>query len=108
MLTQEQFERFKDDYPVYGKVTIVGRYGNVKEGVLADTPKATIHVMWNPVTDEASIAEYGERVAKMLQAVVYGDAELAELDVVAIRGENYEIRSIQPYNTHRLIRVEKV
>lgn len=106
MLTKDKFSAYKDDYGVYGYTTTEDRYGGTVK-TLSVTAKDTIHVMWNPVTDEAAIAEYGERVNRMLEAVLY-EGEVSELDVVKIGGVSYEVRSILPYNTHRLIRVEKI
>lgn len=108
MLTSDKFEGFKADYPVYQKTTITDRYGNVKEAVIDGDPKSVIHVMWHPVTDEATIALYGERVSRMLEAVLYGDADIAEFDVVAIGSDNYEVRSVLHRNTHRQITVERI
>ena len=108
MLTSDKFEGFKADYNVYRKTTVTDRYGNVKESVVAGTPKSTIHVMWHPVTDEASVAEYGERVQRMLEAVLYGDADISEFDIISIGSDNYEVRSVLHRNTHRMIRVERI
>ena len=106
MLTKDKLTEFKDDYEVYGYTETEDKYGGTAR-TLSVTPKETIHVMWNPVNDEAAIAEYGERVNRMLEAVLY-EGEVSELDVVKIGGVKYEIRSILPYNTHRLLRVEKI
>lgn len=104
MLTQEHFESYKDDYTVYRKTAVKGAYG---ETITTKTRTGTIHVMWHPVTDEAAVAEYGERVTRMLEAVLY-EGSISELDIVGINGADYEVCSILPYNTHRLVRVEKV
>ena len=106
MLTENKFSDFKDDYNVYGYTGADDGYGGISQS-LSDIAKGSINVMWQPVTDEAAIAEYGERVNRMYEAVLY-EGSLDELDVVKINGENYEVRSIQRFNTHRLIRVEKI
>lgn len=106
MLTRDKFSAYKADYEVYGYTEAEDKYGGTVR-TLSGTPKGTIHVMWNPVSDEAAIAEYGERVNRMLEAVLY-EGEVSELDVVMIGGVKYEVRSILPYNTHRLLRVEKI
>lgn len=106
MLTENKFKAFKDDYNVYGHTGADDGYGGYSQS-LSSTAKGSINVMWHPVTDEAAIAEYGERVNRMYEAVLY-EGSLDELDVVKINGENYEVRSIQRFNTHRLIRVEKI
>lgn len=108
MLTRDKFEGFKADYSVYQKTEITDRYGNVKDSVVAGEPKSTIHVMWHPVMDEAMVAEYGERVQRMLEAVLYGAADIAEFDIVAIGSDNYEVRRVLHRNTHRMIVVEMV
>lgn len=104
MLTQEHFKRFKDDYNVYATTGTQGAYGEV---IVQKTLKGSINVMWQPVTDEGAVAEYGERVSRMLEAVLY-EGNVEELDIIRINGEDYEVRSVLPYNTHKLIRVEKV
>ena len=106
MLTQDEFTDYKADYSVYAKTSSEDSYGNA-QFTYSETATATIHVMWNPVTDEAAIAEYGERVRKMKQCVLYGDAAISEHDRVVIGDVPYTIVSIMPYNTHRLVRVER-
>lgn len=106
MLTQNKLTQYKDDYRVYGHEEVTDKYGGTAT-VLSEKSKGTINVMWNPVTDESAIAEYGERVNRMLEAVLY-EGKVEELDVIRINGTDYEVRSIMPYNTHRLIRVEKI
>ena len=106
MLTSDKFSEFKADYNVYGYTGSEDKYGGYTQS-LSSTPSGSINVMWQPVTDEAAIAEYGERVNRMYEAVVY-DGTIEELNVVQINGENYEVRSIRNYNTHRLVRVEKI
>ena len=107
MLTRERFERFKADYNVYGHTTVRDKYGGAQRAISSE-PKAVIHVMWRPLADEASVVLYGDKVSKMLEAVLYDDADVREFDIVRIGDTDYEVRSILPYNTHRLIRVEKI
>lgn len=107
MLTKDEFTDYKDDYEVFKYSSTTDRYGNEQHSY-SDTADFTINVMWHPVTDEASIAEYGERVRNMKKAVLYGDADIAEFDRVQIGDGKYQVVSVSAYNTHRLIQVEKV
>ena len=108
MLTSDKFEGFKADYDVYQKTTVTDRYGNIKDAVVIGEPKCKIHVMWHPVTDEATIAQYGERVQRKLEAVLYGDADIAEFDILKVGSDDYEVRSVMHRNTHRMITVERI
>lgn len=135
-LTQNKFTGFKQDYLLKKKRSTTGRYGNKSYEYV---PVGTIHVMWTPITDDASIAEYGEKVDTMLQAVFYDedfhtlDRRLAteavegfatedygdslvttevpiveEHDRVEVLNGMYEVVSALRYNTHTLIKVQKV
>ena len=106
-LTQNHFEEFKQDYSVYGTTTVEDEYGN--ESSVRDTdPKATIHVMWQPVTDYASVVEYGRDVARMFYCILYDDTiELNYDDVVVIRGDEYEVIGIKLFNTYTRVEVRK-
>ena len=104
MLTQDKFEDFKQDYEVLGTVTELDEYRNEQRVTVT---KGTIHVMWTPVRDEASIAEYGDRIHDMLQCVLYeGDVEL--YDRITIRNDLYEVISIKPYQTHFVVQVRRL
>lgn len=104
-LTQTKFNEFKCDYQLYKPSATQDRYGNEMNVFEA---AGTIHCMWTPVADEASIAEFGPDVNRMKQAVLYGGDVIGELWQVDIDGERYEIVSIMPYNTHRLVKVRRV
>ena len=106
-LTEDKFSDLKADFPVYGPITTTDEYGN--DTAVYSFPKAVIHTMWRPVSDEASVALYGEDVKTMREGVVYDKAaDLNVLDQVEIGGDRYEIVSIKYYNTHRLVRVRRV
>lgn len=100
MLTEQVFTKFKKDFPVYGMTVTTDAYGS--RIYKQDTePKATIRVMWEPVTDEVDIQTYGVDVEAMKSAVLYGSAPIEEHDRLQIDGEWYEITSIKKLQTHR-------
>lgn len=107
MLTQDKFSAFKADYGIYKRTAVLDGYGN-EQNVYPTTPNNTMHVMWNPVTDEASIAIYGEKVRDMRQCVLYEDVDIDHMDRVLIGEDMYEVVTILPYNTHLLVKVRKV
>ena len=134
-LTQNKFTEFKSEYIVKRKTSTTGKYG--QKG-FAYAPAGTVHTMWTPVTDEASIAAYGEKVSSMLQAVIYEEDfhslddrfatenselfvtedfadSLADIDTPVIAEHDqieidgmYEVVSVMRYNTHLLVKVQKV
>lgn len=107
ILTQNDFDEYKKDTPIYHKETSTDEYG-AERYTYADEPEATIHTMWHPLTDEASIAQYGEVVNRMLQAVVYEDVEIHEHDKAIIDNDEYIITAVIPYQTHKLVRAQKL
>lgn len=106
-LTENKFSVFKKDYPVYGRVVEKDKYLN-EQSKYSSEPKCTIHVMWHPITDEASVVAYGEKIQNMLQAVYYGSEDVQRLDHITIAGSTYEIVSIKEFNTYRLLQVSKL
>lgn len=105
-LTQDHFEEFKNDYDIYGTEIVTDEYGN-ERSVKSDTVKGTIHVMWQPVTDFASVAEYGKDVARMFYCILYDEINIAYDDVVTIYGDDYEVVGIKRFNTHYRVEVRK-
>lgn len=106
-LTENAFLEFKHDYAVYGCRSVMDQYNN-EQRIPESEPKCTIHVMWHPVSDEASIAAFGDRVLSMLQAVYYGSESIENFDRISINGDQYEVVSIKVFNTYRLILVRKL
>lgn len=105
-LTQYKLKTYKQDYVIYGPTKTTDKYGAEQSSYTV--PRSTIKVMWSPVSDAASYQLYGQDISKMMQAVVYGDEDIENLDQVEISGKRYEIVSILPYNTFRLIKAKKV
>ena len=105
MLTQDIFEEHKSDYTVYRKTTVLDHYRNETNVFNAG---GSIHCMFTPVSDVASIQAYGEEIATMKQAVIYDTTEMDEHDQIYIDGDKYEIVSIQKYPSYRLIQVRKI
>jgi phage-related protein len=105
MLTRDAFPEHKHNYVVYRKTPGTDAIGAETNTF---TPGGVIHVMFTPITDEATIQTYGEQVVTMYQAAVYDDTAMTEHDQVEINGKRYEIISIQNYPSFRLIRVRKV
>ena len=105
-LTRDVFKDLKADFPVYGTHTEMDKYNN--ETTVIDTePKCTINVMWQPITDQASIVEYGRNVNRMYYTIVYDDPNVDYNDVVYIRGDAHEIVGIKYFNTYTRIEVKK-
>ena len=97
----------KKDYSVFGMHTVLDDYNN--EQLVMDTDaKEVIHVMITPVEDAAAIEAYGADAEKMVQCVLYGDADISEHDRIQYNDEWYEITSIMRWNTHRVVRFRKV
>lgn len=105
MLTQDKFTEYKKDYKVYKYTATTDQYGGRQRSY--EDRGDTINVMWTPITDEASVAQYGDRISQMLQCVIYeGDVEA--FDRIKIDDDMYQVESVMPYNTHLLVRVAKV
>ena len=105
MLTQDVFEEHKKDYTIYKKAPVLDQYHNETN---AFAPGGTIHCMWTPIIDDASIAEYGETVNSMMQAVLYDNTAIDPHDQVVIDGDTYEFVSIKKYPSYRLAQVKKL
>lgn len=105
-LTQNAFGDLKSDYDVYGTHTEQDRYNN-EQIVVDDTPKCTIHTMWQPLTDEASVAEYGTSINRMYYCILYGDPDVDYKDVVYIHGDPHEVVGIKYYNTYTRVDVRR-
>lgn len=105
-LTRNEFEEFKRDYEIYGTKTEEDKYRNERT-VVDSEPKGVLHTMWHPMTDAASIAEYGKAISKMFYCIIYEDPGVEYNDVVTIHGAKYEVVGIKYYNTHTRIDVSK-
>ena len=105
MLTQDVFTEHKADYIIYRKTPVLDEYGNETN---VFSPGGTVNCMWLPITDEASIAEYGEKIRSMLQAVIYDDTAIDSHDQVEIRNDRYEVVSIKHYPSYRLVQVSLI
>ena len=105
MLTENAFLEHKKDYTIRTKTTVLDRYRN-ETNVYSDG--GTIHVMWLPVTEEASIKTFGEYIKDMQEAVVYDDTPIQEHDHVVIGDRTYEFVSIKKYPSYRLVQVRKI
>lgn len=106
ILTQNEFQDFKQDYAVYGTHTEQDKYKN-EYIVKDDSAKGTIHTMWHPMSDAASIAEYGKDISKMMFAIVYEDIAIDYNDIITLFGDEYEVVGIKRYNTHKRIEVRR-
>ena len=79
-----------------------GRYGNETSGILEG-------ILWSPISSEVEVAEYGERVNEMLQGCVFDDSiSLKEKDRVKVGDNMYNVESIKPYPSYRLVIIERV
>lgn len=105
-LTRNAFKDLKKDYSVYGTHTEQDKYNN-EYTVVDDVAKCTVNTMWHPITDEASIAEYGSSVKRMYYCILYGDDDIEYNDIVLIADVQYEVVGIKQFNTYTRIDVRK-
>lgn len=105
-ITKDFFEELKADYDVYGTHTEMDKYRN-ESSVKDEKPRGIIHTMWHPLTDVASVAEYGKDVAAMLYAIVYDDPGIQHGDVVTVRGTEHEVVGLKYFNTHLRVDVKR-
>lgn len=105
-LTQKAFTEYKADYDVYGTHLVTDRY-NSEQAVKDTEPKGTVHTMWHPLTDAASIAEYGVDVNKMFYAILYDDPGIEYGDLITLHGHDYEVVGIKYFNTHTRVDVRR-
>lgn len=102
-----KIERNREICTIYPYGIVSDRYGN--ESYSYDENNTfTINVMWLPVTSQVEIAEYGERINEMLQAVLYTDETIKEQDRVLIGDTFYTLISIKKFPSHRLLLAERV
>lgn len=104
-LTRDKFEEFKADFPVYGTHNVTDKYLN-ERAVRDDEPKAIIHTMWHPATDNFAIAEYGKNVNKILYCILFDDPGIAYNDIILLRDTEFEVVGIKKYNTHTRVEVK--
>jgi hypothetical protein len=105
MLTQDAFSEHKSEYTVYRKTPTLDHYGNETNIFSAG---GTITTMFTPITDEATIQTYGEKVRTMVQGIVYDNTEMEEHDQIELNQKRYEIISIKQFPSYRLIQVQKI
>lgn len=101
-----RFDQYKADYAVYGTTEVLDQYRN-KSRVKDDSPRGTIHVMWQPATDSVSLAEYGEDINRVYFALVYDDTAIEYGDVINVYGEDCEVIAVKEYNTYRRVDVRR-
>lgn len=107
MLTEHRFEDKKKDYGIYLKEVTEDRYGNDAESYPTE-PNFTIHCMWQPISSELEITQYGERVNEMLCTFIYSSEVIPEKSRVLIDGIFYNIISCIPWLSYRKLLVERV
>lgn len=105
-LTKNHFKEYKKDYDFFGTHTEYDKYNNEKT-VVDSVKRCTVNTMFQPLQDEASIAEYGEAIKTMYTCILYGDAPISHGDIVHIRGNAYEVVSIKFFNTYIRVDVKK-
>ena len=103
--TKDQFTRFKRDYPIYGTHVVMDEYRS-KTREKDENPRGTINCMWQPATDNVSLAEYGRSVSSVYFAIVYDDLAIEYGDVVTLFDRDYEVIAIKNYNTYRRVDVK--
>ena len=103
----DKIEKNREICTIYPYGVVTDRYGNESYSY-DDNNTFTINVMWLPIASQVEIAEYGERINEMLQAVLYTDETINEQDRVLISDTFYTIISIKKFPSHRLLIAERV
>lgn len=96
----------KQDSRIYYSSIVEDQYGGEK--YVYSPSDEVVHVLWTPLSSEVEIAEYGERVNEMLQAVLYDNVTIKENDRVEVNGNMYNVVSLKPYPSYRLVIAERV
>ena len=105
MMTRDVFSEHKQDYTIKRKTSVLDKYNNES---FTYTTGGTINCMFTPVSDEASIQEYGEHISEYLQAAVYDETEIDEHDRIEIEEQEYEFVSIKKFPSYRLVQVRRL
>lgn len=106
LLTRDKFKDLKSNFPVYGTHTEIDSHRN-KYRVKNDTKKTDINVMFQPLTDDVALAEYGTDISKMYYCIVYDDVDIEYNDIIPIRDDDYEVVGLKYFNTYTRIDVKK-
>ena len=102
----DPFEVYKADYPVYGTHTETDKYSN--ERTVRDAePRGVIHTMWHPMTDAASIAEYGKDISRMFYTLITKDPGIDYNDIIELYGDTYEVVGIKRFNTVTRVEIRR-
>lgn len=106
MLTENAFTEHKKTYTILKKAAVLDHYYNETNKFI---PGGTVYTMLTPITDEASIAEYGESIRDMLQGVIYDDDTAIDThDQIEVEGSKYEFVSIKKFPSYRLVQIRLV
>ena len=94
---------------IYRSYVEVDEYGHESYGYEAAPSGIIEGILWSPISSEVEVAEYGERVNEMLQGCVFDDSiSLKEKDRVKVGDNMYNVESIKPYPSYRLVIIERV
>ncbi len=94
---------------IYRSTVRQDRYGNESYGYETEPSGTLPDMLWSPISSEVEVAEYGERVNEMLQGCVFDDdIILKEKDRVKVGDNMYNVESIKPYPSYRLVLIERV
>lgn len=73
------------------------------------TDGTVLRLAWRPVTDEATIEEYGIHHKGGVKAALFeSNVAVKRFDVICYDGGRYEVRGIKKYPSYRLIIAERV
>lgn len=68
-----------------------------------------LSLCWRPVTDEATIEEYGIRHKGGIKAALFDfSVSVKSFDIIVYNGGRYEVRGVKKYPSYRLIIAERV
>jgi hypothetical protein len=99
----------RQDSGIYRSYVEEDEYGHESYGYETDPSGILERILWSPISSEVEVAEYGERVNEMLQGCVFDDSiSLKEKDRVKVGDNMYNVESIKPYPSYRLVIIERV
>lgn len=100
-------EEWKGECVLYPTTVKKGRYNcetfeTAKDGTVLD-------LAWRPVTDEATIEEYGISHKGGMKAALFDfSVAVKRFDILVYDGGRYEVRGVKKYPSYRLIIAERV
>lgn len=100
-------EEWKSESVLYPTTVKKDRYNC--ETLETATDGTVLRLAWRPVTDEATIEEYGIHHKGGIKAALFDVSVSVKLfDIIVYDGGRYEVKGIKKYPSYRLIIAERV